>query len=108
MQYLFSQFALWLAAALVLGLIVGFWAARRLPFYRSADGRLWIFLYLVLIVIGAVIAAVQVVKDMNGLWFETLILFTAAYLIGCLIGAALRGEAGSKPDAERVDGEQPS
>lgn len=99
MQYLISQFALWLAVALVLGLVIGFWAVRRAPTGGDGkegprDGRLWTGLYLVLILAGAGVAAIRAVKDLNGLWFDTLVLFAAAYLIGCVIGALLAGGAG--------------
>lgn len=117
MHYLLDQFALWLAAALVLGVIIGFAAARRKPGQGGddggsddggrANGRLWIALYLVLVVAGAVVAAVRAVKGLNGLWFETLVLFAAAYLIGCLIGALLAGGAGHQPETAGT-GTEPS
>lgn len=109
MHYLLNQFDIWLAAALVLGLIVGFWAARIAP--KGSGGKevprdgLWIGLYLVLILAGAVVVAIRAVKDMNGLWFDTLVLFGAAYLIGCIIGALLAGGAGNSgkaPGAEQA------
>lgn len=98
MIYLISQFWMWLLAALVIGLIAGFAFARHRPGYGTGDGRFWIAVYAVLIIAGAVVAGMRLVKGSGGLWFDTLLLFAVAYVLGCLIGALLQaataGEGG--------------
>lgn len=98
--YLIIQFAPWLAAALVLGLGIGACAARtaRERRLKGPDGWLWV--YLVILVAGVVAARTWLMPNERGLWLDSLVLFGAVYLAGCLIGGALaRRRAANGPNA---------
>lgn len=96
MMYLVGQFRLWIILALVIGLVTGFIAARRRPGFDRADGLFWFGIYVVLLIAGAILAFTKGLKGSPGLWLETLLLMTAAWLVGCLIGALLKALFGGQ------------
>jgi predicted flap endonuclease-1-like 5' DNA nuclease len=83
MWYLTTTLIWWLLAALVLGLIVGWWACRQTP---RKEGLGWLGIGAIIFLVGLIIAALKLIKGTTGLWLDTALLFFAAYIIGCCIG----------------------
>lgn len=87
MLYLASQFAWFLVAAFGMGFVMG-WLSRdagRRQLWHSGLG------YLAALV--AVLAAASWTQSINGvaaLWVESALLFIAAYVAGCVLGAVLK------------------
>jgi hypothetical protein len=84
MRYVIEQFWVWTAVSAVLGLVVG-WLSQR----QSAESsNSWLQAYVALAVVGAGVVYSGVIRGTAALWFETLVLFGVAYLVGCIIGTA--------------------
>ncbi|MGL4637666.1 MAG: hypothetical protein ACRCWF_16910 [Beijerinckiaceae bacterium] len=86
MWYLTTTLIWWLLAALILGLIVGWWSCRQTP---RKEGLGWLGIGLIAFIIGIIVAALKVFKGTTGLWLDTALLFFGAYLIGCCIGCLI-------------------
>jgi predicted flap endonuclease-1-like 5' DNA nuclease len=95
MWYLTTTLIWWLLAALILGAIVGWYTCRQEP---RKEGLGWLGIGLVAFVIGLFVCALRLLPGKMGLWFDTAMLFFAAYVIGCCIGCLF----GRKAVAETV------
>lgn len=88
MLYLASQFVWFLAAAFVLGLVMG-WIGHdggKLKLGGAVAG--WFF---VLWGLGAALTWLQFLNGEPAIWVETALLFTAVYVAGCVLAGLLRG-----------------
>lgn len=87
MVYLIGQFWLWLLAALVLGLAVGWFT------FRGRDGAFWRGLvpWALLLGVGGLVAAGRVFRDGPGFWVDLGMLLTGCYFIGCFLGHLWKG-----------------
>lgn len=90
MVYLAQTFAVPLLATLVLGLVFGWVAAVKEDRGRSA----WAALAITAFALMVVASALQWLPGRPGLWLDTFVLFSAAYLIGCIIGGLAHGIGG--------------
>jgi hypothetical protein len=87
MIYLLEQFRIAVLLALVLGGLVGwFFLPRRPGTWRSGSAPF----ALAALAAGAAAAVLRQLPGMPGLMLDTAVLFSAAYVLGCLIGASLR------------------
>lgn len=86
MTYLLSSLFLFIAAALVLGLVVGWMSCRHKP---RQEGLGWMWVGLAVFVFGLFISASKWIKGSAGLWFDTAMWLFGAYILGCLIGCML-------------------
>jgi predicted flap endonuclease-1-like 5' DNA nuclease len=86
MIYLIQTFALPLAAALVGGLAVGWVTSDRED--KGPSG--WAALAITVFALMIVASALKWLPGRPGLWLDTAILFSAAYLGGCVVGAFAR------------------
>ncbi|MBL8567661.1 MAG: hypothetical protein JNK84_01115 [Phreatobacter sp.] len=86
MIYLAQTFALPLAAALIGGLIVGWITSDKDD--EGPSG--WAALAITLFALMVVASALKWLPGRPGLWLDTAILFSAAYLLGCIAGAFAR------------------
>jgi predicted flap endonuclease-1-like 5' DNA nuclease len=94
MLYLASQFAWFLVAAFGMGCAMG-WLSRD-----GSRRQLWHPGLGYLAVIVALVAAASWSQWLNGvaaLWAESALLFIAAYLAGCLLGALLKPQLAREP-----------
>lgn len=95
MIYLVQVFWFWLLLALVLGVAVAWLTARR-----GEGGGLWpgLLPWSLVLGLGGLVAAFRVLPTRTGYWLDLALLMLAAYLIGCLLAALLRGSAsGAEP-----------
>ncbi len=90
MWYLTTTLIWWLLAALALGVVVGWFSCRHEP---RKDGLGWVGLALIAFIIGLFVSALTLIKGKAGLWFDTAMLFAAAYFIGCCIGCLFGRQA---------------
>lgn len=100
MLYLLAASAEWLAAALVLGLIVGFWTTTREKGAKFA-GYGVIAASAFALAGGFLVADLQAIPGRNGLYFELALLLATAYLIGLPFGAGARLLFGSAEPAKK-------
>lgn len=91
LPYLVAQFGMWMIGALVIGLVTGAIAARTRRNARLERSDGWIWLYLLLLAAGIVVAAMRLVLGELGLWLDTLVLFFGLFILGCIVGAVLAG-----------------
>jgi predicted flap endonuclease-1-like 5' DNA nuclease len=99
LTYLIGQFAfVWLLVALAGGLVWGWWTCSA-----SKDGGGWFgpgfWTWIVLLGIGALVAALRLVPGDAGLWFDTAVLFATTYFVGCCLGCWIRKLLGAEPRA---------
>jgi predicted flap endonuclease-1-like 5' DNA nuclease len=97
MLYLASQFAWFLVAAFGLGLVMG-WLGQD-----GARRQLWHPKLGYLAAIWALVAGATWTQALNGvtaLWLESALLFVAAYLAGCVLGAILAAALKPRVSAE--------
>ncbi|KPH82432.1 hypothetical protein [Bosea vaviloviae] len=88
MLYLASQFAWFLAAAFVLGLVMG-WIGRDGGNLRLAGGTAgW---FAAIWGLGAALTWLQLLNGELAAWVESALLFTGVYVAGCILGSLLRG-----------------
>ncbi len=86
MTYLLSSLFLFIAAAFVLGLVVGWRSCKHQP---RLEGLGWMWFGLAAFVFGLFISATKWIKGSAGLWFDSLMWLLGAYLLGCMIGCFL-------------------
>src|SRR5215467_8210926 len=77
----------WLAAALTMGLVVGWRTYSDAP-RRWFDG--WIIWGALVFVVGVIVAVLKLLPGRYGLWLEIALLMTASYIIGCFLGGLLK------------------
>ncbi|MCA3649361.1 MAG: hypothetical protein IOB85_00835 [Methylobacterium sp.] len=101
MIYLIGQFWLWLLAAFVLGLAVGWFT------FRGRDGMFWrgLIPWAMLLGVGALVAASRVFRDGPGFWVDLGMLLTGCYFIGCFLGDLWKGRMAEEtaPAVARAD-----
>ncbi|KPF72653.1 hypothetical protein IP69_01850 [Bosea sp. AAP35] len=88
MLYLAGQFVWFLAAAFMIGLVMG-WISHdggRLRVGGAVAG--W---FAVLWGIGAALTWLQLLNGEPAIWVETALLFTGVYAGGCVVASLLRG-----------------
>jgi predicted flap endonuclease-1-like 5' DNA nuclease len=86
MTYLLSSLLLFIIAAFVLGLAIGWITCRHQP---REEGLGWMWVGLIVFVFGLFISASKWIKGSAGLWFDTAMWLFGAYILGCLIGCLL-------------------
>jgi predicted flap endonuclease-1-like 5' DNA nuclease len=92
MIYVFSQFWIFVALALAVGLVVG-WTSWG----KAGDRKLgWLKAGLIVFALGALAAWLKLLPGVAGLALEIALLLFFGYLVGCLIGTALRGALSSE------------
>jgi predicted flap endonuclease-1-like 5' DNA nuclease len=89
MLYLLAASAEWLAAALALGLVVGFWTTTK-KIGAKFDGHGVIVASAFALAGGFFVANLQTIPGRNGLFLELGLLFASAYLIGLPFGGGVR------------------
>jgi predicted flap endonuclease-1-like 5' DNA nuclease len=88
MVYVFENFWVWLLAALIVGLIVGWltWSrARRESWFAG-----WATWGAIAFVVGLVVALLRLLPGRWGLWLETALLSFVVYIVGCFLGGWLK------------------
>jgi predicted flap endonuclease-1-like 5' DNA nuclease len=90
LSYLFSNFIwAWLLVAFIGGLIWGWITCDR----DSRENR-WFgpgfWTWIIVLAIGAVVAALKLVPGRMGLFFDTAVLMATTYFVGCCLGCVLR------------------
>ena len=88
MYYDISALAVWEIAAVVLGAVVGWFTHTAGPQAGWFVG--WVRIALILFVIGVSLAWLGWPMQRAGFWLEAALLMFAGYILGCLIGGALR------------------
>src|SRR5262245_55663625 len=83
----------WLAAALAMGLLVGWRTYSDAPRRGLLAG--WIKWGVLVFVIGIIVAVLKLVPGRYGLWLEVALLMTAAYIVGCFLGGWLKNLLGA-------------
>jgi predicted flap endonuclease-1-like 5' DNA nuclease len=86
MIYLIQTFALPLAAALIGGIAVGWVTSDK----EDEGPSGWAALAITAFALMVVASALKWLPGRPGLWLDTAILFSGAYLLGCVIGAFAR------------------
>ena len=88
MTYVVKFYALYWVAALIGGVLVGMltWENRQRPGWFSG----WTAWATILFLIGLVVALLKLVTGRGGHYLELALIFFAAYIIGCWLGALLR------------------
>jgi predicted flap endonuclease-1-like 5' DNA nuclease len=87
MWYLIQQYALWLLAALALGLAIGWLTAER-GATRWLGG--WVPLGVIAFAAALLLALARQVKGVPGLWLDSALLFFVFYIAGCLLAGWLK------------------
>jgi predicted flap endonuclease-1-like 5' DNA nuclease len=104
MWYLLSSLFLFIAAAFILGLVIGWITCKHEP---RKDGLGWFWFGLSVFVFGLFISATKWIKGSPGLWFDSAMWLFGAYILGCLIGCMisqwLRPEPASKASLSATD-----
>jgi len=83
----------WLAAALAMGIVVGWRTYADGPRRSLLDG--WFKWGVLIFVIGVVVAVLKLLPGRYGLWLEIFLLMTAVYIIGCFLGGWLKNLLGA-------------
>jgi len=78
----------WLAAALAMGLVVGWRTYSDAPRRNWLDG--WIIWGALVFAAGVVVAVLKLLPGRYGLWLEIALLMSASYIIGCFLGGSLK------------------
>jgi hypothetical protein len=78
----------WLAAALAMGLLVGWRTYADAPRRIGFGG--WIIWGALIFLVGVIVAVLKLIPGRYGLWLEIALLMTASYIIGCFLGGALK------------------
>lgn len=104
MLYLASQFAWFLAAAFVLGLVMGWIGHDGGPFRLAGRTAGW---FAAIWGLGAALTWLQLLNGEPATWVESALLFTGVYVAGCLLGGLLRGRRAVAGDAEAAPAAMP-
>jgi predicted flap endonuclease-1-like 5' DNA nuclease len=96
MGYLHQTLWLWIVAAVILGVIVGWLSCRKEP---KLGGLGWLWPATIAFIIGLIICAFLTLPGKLGLWFDTAMIFFFWYIFGCCIGCALRNILSPAPMA---------
>src|SRR5262249_3117570 len=83
----------WLAAALAMGIVVGWRTYADGPRRSLLAG--WIKWGVLVFVIGVIVAVLKLSPGRFGLWLEIFLLMTAVYIIGCFLGGWLKNLLGA-------------
>jgi hypothetical protein len=83
----------WLAAALAMGIVVGWRTYADVPRRSLLDG--WFKWGALVFVIGVIVAVLKLFPGRFGLWLEIFLLMTAVYIIGCFLGGWLKNLLGA-------------
>jgi predicted flap endonuclease-1-like 5' DNA nuclease len=94
MAYLHQTLWLWIVAAAVLGIAVGWLSCRKLP---VREGLGWLTWGIIAFFIGLLICAYLTLPGRLGLWFDTGMIFFFWYVFGCCIGCLLRSLLDPEP-----------
>lgn len=97
MLYLASQFVWFLVAAVCIGLVMGWIGRDRGPLRLGSAVTGWVG---ALWAAGAGLTWLQVLNGAAAVWVESALLFTAAYVAGCILGALFS----PWPDGGTVEG----
>lgn len=87
MAYLHQTLWLWIVAAAVLGIVVGWLSCRKQP---VLEGLGWLTWGIIAFLVGILICAYLALPGRLGLWFDTAMIFSFWYIFGCLIGCLSR------------------
>jgi predicted flap endonuclease-1-like 5' DNA nuclease len=87
MLYLHQTLLLWVIAAAVLGLIVGWISCRRQP---RLEGLGWVPWAGVAFLVGLIVLVLMSFSGRTALWFETGMMLFFWYILGCCVGCFLR------------------
>jgi hypothetical protein len=82
------SYPVWLAAALAIGVVVGWQTYSDAPrrYWRDT----WIVWAAIAFVIGVIVAALKLVPGRYGLWLEIALLISTFYTVGCFLGGWLK------------------
>src|SRR5215510_8260066 len=83
----------WLAAALAMGIVVGWRTYADGPRRSLLAG--WFKWGVLIFVIGVIVAVLKLFPGRFGLWLEIFLLMTAVYIIGCFLGGWLKNLLGA-------------
>ncbi len=84
LSYLATNYLWWWIAALVIGLIVGWFT-----FLRGNKSSGWLP-WIVVLGIGIIVAYLKALPNSIGLWFDTAVLMATTYFVGCFLGGLLK------------------
>ena len=89
MSYVFAVLFWWIVAALIVGLIVGWftWSRDKSAGWMSG----WLKWALVAFIVGLVLAWLTVFPGRVGFWLESALFFFASYIVGCVLASWLKG-----------------
>jgi hypothetical protein len=83
----------WLAAALAMGIVVGWRTYGDGPRRSLLAG--WFKWGVLLFVIGVIVAVLKLFPGRFGLWLEIFLLMTAVYIVGCFLGGWFKNLLGA-------------
>ena len=83
----------WIAAALAIGIVVGWRTYADAPRRSLFDG--WFKWGALVFVIGVIVAVLKLFPGRFGLWLEIFLLMTAVYIVGCFLGGWLKDLLGA-------------
>jgi hypothetical protein len=83
-----ASYPVWLAAALAIGVVVGWQTYSDAPKRYWRDS--WIVWGALVLVIGVIVAALKLLSGRYGLWLEIALLISAFYIVGCFVGGWLK------------------
>ena len=83
----------WLAAALAMGIVVGWRTYADGPRRSLLAG--WFKWGVLIFVIGVIVAVLKLFPGRFGLWLEIFLLMTAVYIVGCFLGGWLKDLLGA-------------
>ena len=82
------SYAVWLVAALAIGVVIGWQTYSDAPRRYWRDN--WIIWAALAFVIGVILAALKLLSGRYGLWLEIALLMSAFYIVGCFAGGWLK------------------
>ena len=96
-----ASYTVWLAAALAIGLVIGWQTYSDAPRRYWRDG--WILWGALAFVIGVIVAALKLLSGRYGLWLEIALFISAFYIAGCFVGGWLKSMLIVPEPAARLD-----
>ncbi|MCA3562997.1 MAG: hypothetical protein IOC90_02475 [Methylocystis sp.] len=94
MAYLHQTLWLWIVAAALLGIAIGWLSCRKQP---VLEGLGWLTWGVIAFLLGILICAFLTLPGRLGLWFDTGMIFFFWYVFGCLIGCLSRSLLDPEP-----------